>query len=237
MFYTITIGNISVSAYWTMLILGAVSMGMCLHERKNRYGLAAWQCVALTVLLTVVGVAGAKTLFILENLQDTMENGISLGGVSFFGSVFLIPLIMPLVGRAFRQKGSATMDLCGPCVAIMIACMRFGCFLSGCCGGWEAQIGAVCFTWPTQAMEIVWDLAIVVMLLCWESRGKFSGALYPMFMVLYSSVRFFIEFLRDTPKDLLMLSRGQWYSLAAVAAGAAWVAMIHRAKERSPGYE
>lgn len=230
MLQEIQIGGWSVSTYWLMLLTGAVGMGVCLYKRRKRFLLSGPKCVAFTVLLTVVGFAGAKLLFILENIRQTLENGLSLGGVSFFGSVFLIPMLMPLVGRLFGLRGGPTMDICGPCVAIMIGCMRVGCYLQGCCGGWEACFGDICFVWPTQAIDSIADFAILAWLLQTESEGRGEGKLYPIFMVSYSAMRFFLEFLRDTPKDWLLMSHGQWFSLTAILIGAVWLKLGQRRK-------
>lgn len=215
--------SLGVSPFLLMLTTGTVGMLICMLNRRARFSLSALQCVFLTLLLTVVGVLGAKLLFILENIRDTLENGISLGGVSFFGSVFLIPLMMPLVGKLFRLKPGQTMDICGPCVAVMIGCLRFNCVLSNCCGGWEVSLGNVCFPWPTQAMDSIGDFMILSLLLKWEQEGKFQGKLYPLFMLFYGGMRFLIEFLRDTPKDWLYLSHGHWFSLIAIVTAAFWI--------------
>ncbi len=209
------IGNVFISTFYLMLVAGVVGMFLCTYLRKKVYGLNIWKSAGFTVSLTIVGVAGTMLLYFLENG--------SWGGVSFYGSVFLIPLIMPLLGLLFHLKPGQTMDICGPCVAIMIACMRFNCFLSGCCGGWEMCIGDLCFDWPTQAMDSMGDFAILSVLLSMEKRKPLSGILYPTFMLLYSVMRFFLEFLRDTPKDWLRLSHGQWFALLAIVIGVAWL--------------
>ena len=190
-------------------------MYICTYKRKALFSLNFWQCGVFTALLTLVGVAGAMLLYFFECG--------SFGGVSFYGSVFLIPMLMPLFGLLFRLKPGQTMDICGPCVAIMIGCMRVNCFLSGCCGGWEACIGDFCFALPTQALDSIGDFAIMAWLLHIEKEKPKSGKLYPMFMVLYSIMRFFLEFLRDTPKDWLHLSHGQWFALLAIVIGFVWL--------------
>lgn len=227
----IKLGFVEISTYWLMLGAGAVGMLVCLLQRKGRFRLSIVQCVLFTCLLTVVGFSGAKLLYILENIRDTIENGISLGGVSFFGSVFLIPILMPLVGKAFRLDRRETMDICGPCVAIMIGCMRFGCFMQGCCGGWLAHIGEMYFFWPTQPVESICDFLILLWLIRKEEDPRYHGKLYPQFMVLYGCIRFVIEFFRDTPKVWLYLSHGQWFSLIAIATGLIW---IHYASKTWP---
>lgn len=207
----------TISTYYIMLLLGTAGMFVCLWGRRKRFSLNLWQSVVFTVLLTLVGVAGAMLLFYLESG--------SFGGVSFYGSVFLIPLLMPLIGMLFRLKPGQTMDLCGPCVAIMIGCMRFNCVLSNCCGGWQVCLGALCFSWPTQAMDSIGDFAIMLWLLQLEREHRAKGALYPGFMIAYSIMRFLLEFLRDTPKDWLYLSHGQWFALAAIVAGLLWITL------------
>lgn len=215
MLASFTIGSLEISTYWIMLICGTLGMLLCTCSRRNIFQLKLWQCILFTLLLTLVGVAGAMLLYILECG--------SFGGVSFFGSVYLIPLLMPLIGLLFRLKPGQTMDICGPCVAIMIGCMRFNCFLSGCCGGWQVCFGNFCFNWPTQAMDSIGDFLILLWLLQLEKRQTHSGKLYPLFMVSYSAMRFLLEFLRDTPKDWIYLSHGQWFAMAAIFIGVIWI--------------
>jgi len=211
----VRIGNIIISSYFLMLALGTVGMFMCAYIRRQKFGIETWQCAALIVLLTFTGVVGAMLLFFLENG--------SFGGVSFYGSVFLIPILMSVAGLPFRLKPTQTLDICGPCVAIMIGCMRFNCFLSGCCGGNEFFIGKTCITWPTQAIDSICDFLILFWLLHLEKQGKAAGKLYPLFMVFYSIMRFFLEFLRGKEKDWLLLSHGQWFSIVAIVLGTGWM--------------
>lgn len=215
----------TISTYYIMLLLGTAGMFACLWGRRKRFSLNLGQGAAFTVLLTLVGVAGAMLLFYLESG--------SFGGVSFYGSVFLIPLLMPVFGMLFRLKPGQTMDICGPCVAIMIGCMRFNCVLNSCCGGWEMCLGSFCFAWPTQAMDSIGDFAIVLWLLGLERESRGKGTLYPRFMIAYSVMRFLLEFLRDTPKDWLYLSHGQWFALTAIAVGAVWTTVQNRRSSAS----
>lgn len=220
MISAIKIGSLEIPVYWLMLTLGTLGMMLCAVNRRERFRLKKWQCILFSLLLTVVGVTGAMLLYFLETG--------TFGGVSFYGSVFLIPLLMPLVGMLFRLRPGQTMDLCGPCVAIMIGCMRFGCFLTGCCGGWTVCLGSLCFEWPTQILDSVGDFAIMTWLLQTEDQTPGSGRLYPWFMVTYSAMRFCLEFLRDTPKDWLYFSHGQWFAAGAVVMGLLWLALQKR---------
>lgn len=220
---SIKIGTASVSIYALMIGVGAIAMLICTWTRRKRFRLAKWQCVLFTVLLTVCGIAGAKLLYILENLQDILNNRISGGGVSFFGSVFLVPLLMPLIGRLLGLKASETHDLCAPCIAVMVAFIRIGCLCNGCCGGRVVYVGDYYFAWPTQIMECIGDLVIFLWLLNVEKKGTGKAILYPLLMLSYSIMRFFIEFLRYSPNKFLFFSNGHWFALAAILVAVLWL--------------
>lgn len=218
---TITVGTASISTYWLMFAVGVCAMGVLAVRRRARYGLNVPKALLFTLLLAVCGVAGTKILYILENWREVVKNGLALGGLSFFGAVFLIPLLMPLVGLPLGLKPGQTLDTCAPCVAVMIACMRVGCFLGGCCGGWAVTVGGFRFRWPTQAMESIGDFCILGLLLQMEERDAHPGRRYAVFLVGYGILRFFMEFLRDTPKEWMGLAHGQWFAIAGVLMGGA----------------
>ena len=219
----IFIGNRPISTYWLMFLVGIGVMFALMLHRKQRFGIGTGKALAFTLGLSVCGLASVKLLFILENFQAVLENGLTLSGTSFFGAVFLVPLLMYPVGRLLSLKFGQTADASALCVLAMVGCMRVGCFLAGCCGGTEAQICGLTFHWPTQAVESIGDFAILAMLYAEEEQGKRVGRLYPMFMIGYSVLRFFVEFFRDTVKDWLGLGHGQWYAIAAIAVGLIWL--------------
>ena len=70
--------------------------------------------------------------------------------------------------------------------------------------------------WPTQLMDGFGDMAILVFLLIAEARGFAKNKGYSLFLISYGIIRFFLEFVRDTPKDWLGLSHGQWFSMAGI---------------------
>ena len=100
----------------TFFTLGTILMLVLNLIRRRQYGLKGWQAFAFTALLAAVGMAGVRLLAILEHL-DSLLDGYIAGGMSFFGSVFLVPLLMPLFGKLFGLRRGQTMDLCAPCGA------------------------------------------------------------------------------------------------------------------------
>ena len=224
MIFAFNIANVAISPYWLAISIGAVAMLVLMIHRRMYFGLSVTKTVVFTFMLTICGLVGTKILYILEHFEEVQAIGVTIGGLSFYGAVFLVPILMPLGCRWLSLDRVQSNDASSLCGLIMLGSMRFGCFLQNCCGGITTMIGNVYFRWPTQAIESVGDFILLAFLLRKERQQKCVGKLYPLFMVYYSILRFFVEFLRDTPKDLWNLSRGQWYALVSILIGSVWLA-------------
>lgn len=205
------------SAYSIMLCVGVVAMCVITVIRRSKYGMSAWKAILFSLVLTVIGVLGCKLLYIAENFEDFKTNGLTFGGFSFYGAVFLIPIFFLALGRLFRLSPKQAVDCCAPGVAIMISLMRIGCFIDGCCGAFPIEMFGRQVILPVQLFEAAFDFVLLMVLWYLEDTKKAQGYLYPIFMIAYGVMRFGIEFLRDTPKDWLYLSHGQWFSVIATA--------------------
>ena len=101
-------------------------------------------------------------------------------------------------------------------MAAIVAFMRVGCFLNGCCGGTEVSLAGFTFEWPVQVIESLGDFLVLGLILHLEESCKIPGKLYAVFLGGYGILRFFVEFLRDTEKRLLGLGDGQWLAILAI---------------------
>jgi len=225
----IRVGTVELSTYWMMYAFGVIAIFALLQKNSARYHLTRLQAAILSVLVILFGTGGVKVLAILQNIEKAKAEGISAVGQSFFGAVFLIPVGMSLCAGFFRMSKSAALDAAAPCIAVMIGLMRVGCFLGGCCGGWEAELFGFRFHWPTQAMESIGDFAILGLLLQMESGKEYEGKRYAVFMTGYGCLRFLVEFLRDTEKGMLGLGAGQWFAAVSVIIGLAAIMRCEKA--------
>lgn len=90
---------------------------------------------------------------------------------------------------------------------------------------------------PTFLYEALWNLFITVpIILVLERRGKLArGARFPVYMIVYGTVRFLTELLRtDTTFRLLGISRNGYVSIGAILAGAG---LLYIAQKRGVYYE
>ena len=166
-------------------------------------------------------------IFTLETLQAA---GVFHGG-------FLVALI---VGFLYMRRESLpvlpTMDVFAPGVALGHAIGRLGCFAAGCCWGKQCDLPwAVRFhtdqaapvplnvpLHPAQLYESAANLFIFAILYLRFNRIHRPGSVIGLYLVLYSTARFIIEFFRDHEQSLVgPFSLTQWIALAFLALGAA----------------
>lgn len=219
-----------------MFAIGTVFMGVLVWLRKDKYRLKIWQVILFTVLLAVVGYSGVRLLAILEQFKALIQGDIA-GGMSFFGSVFLILLVMPLIGKLFKLKPGETLDLSAPCILAILACMRISCYVSGCCGGIVIYLPNKELYPHPQLIECIGDLIILGILLWKEKKDKKAGLGYPRFLLLYGCFRFALEFIRDTEKNILCFSRGQVYAIICVIIACIWYYLFKKNNNPSRGYK
>ena len=218
----IYIGSLKISMYYLAMVLGYVAMVvlMLLPKRRALYRLSILNAVMFATAGLISGILGCKFLYVIENYKYVVKHGLKLGGFSFFGAALLGPLLMLLLSKPFKLSPAESLDNTAVCVVAMLGTIRIGCFCNGCCGGRIFFFEHFDFSFPTQLIELACDALILVWLLRTEARPDNRGRLYGRFLLSYGIARFFIEFLRSTPKDWLGLSHGQWFSLIAIIAGA-----------------
>jgi phosphatidylglycerol:prolipoprotein diacylglycerol transferase len=132
-------------------------------------------------------------------------------------------------------------DIAGPCLALGYAIGRIGCQVSG--DGdygkaWDGPwaMGYPDGTVPTGPGETVHPTPIyetltmgLVALLLWSLRDRVRpGLLFAFYLVLGGIERFLVEFLRRNDEVAFGLTAPQLESLALIAIGAIWIAIVLR---------
>ena len=203
--------------YRGFMILGMPVIILLTVCRRKQYGMSVLAAILYMLTHLTVGIFGAVTLFAAKN-EFT-----SFSGMAFYGGIFLILVTMPLLARLFRLTPGQALDVSAPALAAYSAVFRFGCLVEGCCGGSLCNLGSISFRWPTQMMESFGDVLILAVLLQMSHKEKKQGLLYPTFLVMYGTMRFVIECLRDMEPLLFGLTEGHWNSLLAIVIGSVWL--------------
>ena len=110
----------------TYLSIGTCAMLLPILIMAIWYKVKIWKGIVVAVVITVAGTIGAYILFYIENHW--------IGGASFYGAVFIMPIAFLLVPKLLRMPYCEIMDLCAPAGCVMLMIMKSQCFLQGCCG-------------------------------------------------------------------------------------------------------
>jgi phosphatidylglycerol:prolipoprotein diacylglycerol transferase len=240
------IGDFFIPSYGVLVALGLLSALWITARLARNVGLNSEVVINLGIYCALAGIVGAKLLMFAFDLDYYRRNPGEIFSLSTLqaGGVFQGGLVLALiVGVVYLRKkklpGLVTADVFAPGIALGHAIGRIGCFAAGCCWGVECQRPwAVTFTnseaqrlvgvplgvplHPTQLYEAFAEALIFVILYWRFHRAHPPGSIIGLYLVLYSSARFVVEFFRAHDQSNPLggpLSATQWIALALVGVG------------------
>jgi phosphatidylglycerol:prolipoprotein diacylglycerol transferase len=243
-----TIGSFSVPTYGLLVALGFLVGLIIVGRLSRRVGLDPDTMTNLGIYVALAAIVGAKVFMILSNLGYYLESpgrifslsSLQAGGV-FYGGLLAALAVAVWYSRKSALPALQAADVLAPAVAIGHSIGRLGCFAAGCCWGKETALPwGVVFTnpiahdyvgvplnvhlHPTQLYEALGTFAVGLILLRLFGKPHAAGTIVGWYLVLYSSFRFGVEFLRATTERTFPFhgpfSSTQWVALILVVAGA-----------------
>lgn len=213
--------------YIALLSVGTIAMFivMLLQPRKDKHHW--WEIAIIAVALTITGTTGTNLLYFIENG--------AWGGQSFFGAIFFVPFVFWWVAKLLRVPYGELMDICAPAECIMLVLFKIRCYISGCCEGkviWYTDEGAPVF-FPSQIVELICALLIMLVLIRIEKSSKSVGKIYPYYLLLYGSSRYILNWFRwDTAPFVWILPPGNFWSLCAILMAGVWLFGLYLKEKR-----
>jgi phosphatidylglycerol:prolipoprotein diacylglycerol transferase len=256
------IGSFPINTYGVFLAVAFLCAILIAVKLAKRDGLPHEKIYDLSLWMLLAGLIGSKILMFFtepeyrENpwqflsLDFLRSGGVWYGGL--LGAVFAGYFLMKRYGLPWWK----TADACAPGIAIGNFFGRQGCFAAGCCWGkpttlpWGVkftelghQITGVptdTYLHPTQLYESFAMLLVFLFLLWLHKRKRFSGQVILFYALLYSVIRFAIEFVRDDPRgdvfgltSLTGLSTSQLISLV-IGIAALILLIVRRRRATQP---
>jgi phosphatidylglycerol:prolipoprotein diacylglycerol transferase len=218
-----------------MILCGIFSSGIyaCFMAKKFDYDYS--DLIIFLLFISIGVIIGSHLLYtivnynnviyILENIKkiNTLKKLFTVLNYLFGGSVFYGGLFGGLIVGyiIFKNNSKYNMffDICVTSIPLFHFFGRIGCFLGGCCYGIGNKIGFI-YTrnpiveangirrFPIQMVEAIFNIALFFLLghLLWHRKIK--DKLIYVYLSIYATGRFFIEFFRgDT-------YRGIWFSFS-----------------------
>ncbi len=142
---------------------------------------------------------------------------------NYFGLLYFAPLVLYIFFLLLFINPLTQSDLITPAYPLALFFAKLGCFCSGCCNGIEISSGMFNhdtnrIEFPVQLVETALALLIFIFLLYYRRKST-KGTLFPIYMILYSSTRFFSEFLRSDPATMFGLKHYQIFCIIGVILG------------------
>ena len=250
------LGPINLYSYG-LLLVAAYLMGLQVAVVRGRnWGLNSNRVMDLGIAIILSALIGAKLLLLIVDFDHFTSNPDRLWTLLRSGGVFYGGLVMAVaVAFWYIRRHSLplwrTCDAFAPGIALGQAVGRLGCFLAGCCYGKPTTAPwGITFTdtlaasnvgtplnislHPTQLYESMITLCILMTLLFFERRGNaFAGRTFWIYILLYSTSRFFVEFYRGDPRGIVFdfLSTSQFVSALLVPLSITMLIVLFRGQK------
>ena len=208
------IGSFPIYAYGFLMAL-ALAAGVTLFLYQGRKsGLREETLLGFSFWVIISGVVGARVFYVAGELSWFLRHPGEIlflwqGGLTFHGGLFFA--VIGALCYTYRHRLSfwRIANIAAPSIALGMSIGRMGCFLNGCCYGKPWKLGLIfpvtspagrAFPHrpiiPSQLISSVDLLAIFFVLSLLRRQDRWTGHLFPFFLLFYSAHRFGIEFLR-----------------------------------------
>ncbi len=211
----IKIGPLTIHTYGVFIAIGfLLALALAVRQAKKQ-GISADKIIDLGFYMLLAAIIGSRIFFVIVNLDFYLRNPLAIfkiweGGLVFYGGVaFAVPTAIWYIKKKGLDLWNTT-DIFAPSLAIGHAIGRLGCFSAGCCHGRPAEglFWSVTFSdpeclapigmpvHPTQLYESAGELITFFILIVLRKHQSFKGQLFWTYLLLYSILRFVVEFFR-----------------------------------------
>lgn len=240
------IGPFTLHTYGLFVSAGVLLAIALAVKQARREGLDPQKMLDLGFYLLLASIIGSRLLYVFIFFGDYLLRPWAIfklweGGLVFYGG---FALAVP-VGIWYLRRHSLplwkTADIWAAPLSLGHALGRMGCFAAGCCYGKPTGVPwAATFTdprslaiqgiplHPVQVYEALSNFLLFLFLYFYGPRRRFEGQIFWLYALLYSLIRFTLEFFRGDARgfiipSLLSLSQGFGILLAVAS-----LMMLHR---------
>jgi phosphatidylglycerol:prolipoprotein diacylglycerol transferase len=210
------IGSLTIYTYGFFVFLGVVFGYMVARKNAVKNGISDSAFADIFFWGIVFGFLGARLLYILVEIKNLGVDpwGVIFGrsGFVFYGGIISGAVAAYCLAKKFKVDFMKLCDSIAPGLALGHALGRVGCFFYGCCYGRPDDRCGILFpsespagmlgvkVLPTQLIESFCLFVLFLVLWVISRRKKFDGQIFSLYLILYSVLRFSLEFFRYDPR-------------------------------------
>jgi len=232
----VSFGHLAIRWY-SLIILAAIFIGLQIALREaDRKGFSREAIYDMALWLILGAILGARLFHVIDHWQDTFAANpgrilnIWEGGLAIWGAVAGGLITLSILAWRRKWKLAFLLDLFAPALVLGQAVGRLACIITGDSVGkpttgpfgfayvspnaMAPQLGV--FYTPTPVYEFLLNLSIFAVL--WRLRKSRlpDGALFFIYLSLYSVGRFFISMWSSYQTFAFGLNQAQFFSLVAI---------------------
>lgn len=244
MYPVIEIFGREIGTYGIMGVIGILVSAFVGARMAKRYGFSVDDIILLTLTAGAGLFVGGHLLYGLTNVPLIVKAisavgvlpfadiikylAAAFGGMVFYGGLFGCIVAVSIHAKLAKDLNVPdVLDIFAVVIPLFHTFGRIGCFFGGCCYGAEARWG-VTFPEnklvpglagvpriPVQLIEAACNLLIFIFIFILWKKEKSKGGLIYVYLPVYATVRFTLEFFRgDAVRGVLLgLSTSQWLSI------------------------
>ena len=253
------LGPLTIHTYGLLLAAAFISGIWVASHNARKSGISPDLIWNMGLVVIFSALVGAKLLLLISDFQYYSQNIREIFSLSTLRSmgVYYGGLLLALASAAlFLAKKHlpfwTTADLAAPGIALGQAIGRIGCLSAGCCYGKPTHLPwGITFTdsyaynnvgvtlnvplHPTQIYESLGALSLFVFLMWRLPRKHTNGLILLEYLILYSILRFVIEFFRGDERGFVLyglLSTSQFIAVSTILGSvAAYYWLLRRPTE------
>ncbi len=206
-----SIGKFTVYTYGVLVALGFfVGMQYIVKYSKNIIG--KQQVYDFLFYMILVGIVGARLFYVCLDIPYYLSKPLEIvqvwkGGLVYYGGFIAVLVFTFFYFRNKKVNVIKLMDVFAPALALGHLFGRIGCFFSGCCYGKNTDCFlAIAHKHPTQLYEALGNLIIFFILHTLLKKQHKDGYVFVLYMLLYSVLRFSVEFFRGDDRGIFIFS-------------------------------
>ena len=172
----------------------------------------------------------------LIGLMNTTFGNIVGTGANYFGLLSTIPLVLFGLCFVLWVDPMKQLDLLAPAYPLALVFSKIACFCSGCCAGFSCSWGLFnhrsgYYEFPAQLLEAAAALAIFIILLRLRGKAR-TGSLMPIYIILFSGIRFFTEFTRGEENVLWIFKIYHFCCIGGLIFGTILLLLVRKYSDR-----
>lgn len=204
------LGPIKIPTYGALMACGFILAFTVAAQKTEKKSYDPDNVANLFFIIVLSSILGSRALFVALRWEHFLAHPLQAfmlwrGGLVFYGGLISAVVSSMAYCRYTKLPIAEMSDLLAPSLALGHVFGRLGCFAYGCCYGAATTLpwgvvfprdGARVVRHPTQLYEALAELLIFYLLTKLYERKPPTGSVMSTYVLLYSTFRFFVEFIR-----------------------------------------